>query len=225
MRSQASSKGKSEIRNPKFAIRNSPGLPRTFDVIFSLAGSVLTLPLLLATAATVALTSRGGVLFRQQRVGRYGELFTLFKLRTMRGPDNGPQVTSADNARITRAGKFLRQTKLDELPTLWNVLRGDMSFVGPRPEVPRYVKLDDPLWQQVLTVRPGITDPVTLQLRNEEKLLALVKGDSEKYYVDELLPLKLNGYVSYLERRSWQSDLKVLLQTVVAVIAPRTFDA
>ena len=219
-RKSAISNQQSAVSNPKSA----SGLPRTFDVIFSLVGLLLSSPLLLASAATVALTSRGGVLFRQQRVGHHGKLFTLYKLRTMRGSDNGPQVTSGNDARITRAGKVLRQTKLDELPTLWNVLRGDMSFVGPRPEVPRYVNLDNPLWQQVLAVRPGVTDPVTLSLRSEEQLLAQVQGETEKYYVNELQPLKLKGYVAYLNERSWCSDLKVLLQTVAAVIVPRDVD-
>jgi lipopolysaccharide/colanic/teichoic acid biosynthesis glycosyltransferase len=199
-------------------------LPRSFDVIVSLVGLTVSLPLLLAGGAMVALSSRGAVLFRQKRVGHNGELFTLYKLRTMRGLDNGLQVTSGNNPRITPAGKFLRRTKLDELPTLWNVLRGDMSFVGPRPEVPRYVNLDDPLWQMILAVRPGITDPVTLSLRREEELLARVandkEGDAEKYYVNVLQPQKLKGYVAYRKERSWKSDLRVLLQTIGAVIVP-----
>src|SRR5438132_1025889 len=150
------------------------GLPRGFDFIVSLGGLILCLPLLVVSAVAVALTSPGGVLFRQKRVGLGGEIFVIYKLRTMRtasnGPQvteasNGPQVTKVDDERITRVGKFLRQTKLDELPTLWNVLRGDMALVGPRPEVPRYVKLEDPMWQAVLAAKPGITDPVTLRLR------------------------------------------------------------
>src|SRR5437016_11227277 len=149
----------SSISNPQSA----PGLPRSFDVIFSVIGLVLTSPLLLAGAATVALTSRGGAFFRQRRVGLGGENFTLYKLRTMRTSDSGPQVTSVDDTRITRVGKFLRKSKVDELPTLWNVLRGDMSLVGPRPEVPKYVNLEDPMWQAILSARPGITDPVTLR--------------------------------------------------------------
>jgi lipopolysaccharide/colanic/teichoic acid biosynthesis glycosyltransferase len=210
------------------------GLPRGFDFIVSLGGLILCLPLLVVSALAVALTSPGGVLFRQKRVGRNGEIFIIYKLRTMRaasagpqvtgaatGPQvasNGPQVTTGNDQRITRVGRFLRKTKLDELPTLLNVLRGDMALVGPRPEVPRYVKLEDPMWQAVLAARPGITDPVTLHLRNEEKLLAQVEGDMEKYYLDQLQPLKLKGYVSYLEQRSWRSDLKVLWQTVAAVV-------
>ncbi len=194
------------------------GLPRGFDVVVALLGLLVASPLLLGSAVLVRLTSSGGVMFRQKRVGRRGELFVLYKLRTMLRANDGPQVTKGDDARITRIGRFLRRTKLDELPTLWNVLVGDISLVGPRPEVPRYVNLEDPQWQTVLSVRPGITDPVTLQLRNEEALLAQVEGDSEKYYLERLQPEKLKGYIAYLEQRSWLSDLKVLWQTVAAVI-------
>jgi lipopolysaccharide/colanic/teichoic acid biosynthesis glycosyltransferase len=138
----------------------------------------------------------------------------------MRASNTGPQVTQSDDARITPVGRLLRHTKLDELPTLWNVLKGDMALVGPRPEVPRYVKLEDPLWQTVLSAKPGITDPITLRLRNEQQLLAQVKGNMENYYLNELLPLKLKGYASYLRERSWRSDLKVLWQTAAAVVFP-----
>jgi lipopolysaccharide/colanic/teichoic acid biosynthesis glycosyltransferase len=184
-------------------------------------GLVLSAPLLLIATAAVAMTSSGSVLFRQQRVGRYGELFVLYKLRTMIASDTGPQVTSSFDARITRIGRFLRSTKLDELPTLWNVLKGDMAMVGPRPEVPRYVKLEDPLWQKILAVRPGITDPVTLHLRSEEELLGQVEGDTEEYYLSELQPQKLRGYVDYLQTRNWHTDLSVLWRTLVAVVVPQ----
>src|SRR5437016_5417268 len=151
--------------NSQFAIRNSSrGLPRSVDLAAALVGLLLTSPLLLLSALLVGLTSSGGILFRQRRVGQFGRPFDLYKLRTMRPSNRGPQVTSGDDSRITRAGRFLRKTKLDELPTLWNVLKGDMALVGPRPEVPRYVKLDDPFWQLVLATRPGITDPVTVSL-------------------------------------------------------------
>lgn len=139
----------------------------------------------------------------------------------MRPSVDGPQVTSGNDARITRAGKFLRKTKLDELPTFWNVIKGDMALVGPRPEVPRYVKFDDPVWQKVLEVRPGITDPITLQLRNEEELLAHVAGDPEEYYLNELQPQKLRAYLEYLQKRNWLTDLKVLGQTLLALINPQ----
>ena len=199
----------------------SAGLPRSFDIVSSLLGLVVTSPLLLASAAVVALTSPGGALFRQKRVGQNVRIFTLYKLRTMRAANEGPEVTSGDDTRITPAGRFLRKTKLDELPTLWNVFRGDMALVGPRPEVSRYVKLEDSRWQTVLRAKPGITDPVTVALRNEEELLGQVKGDVEEYYVNELQSLKLNGYLAYLEKRTWRTDLKVLFQTLAAVLIPR----
>src|SRR5207302_10964849 len=126
----------------------------------------------------------------QARVGRYGKPFTLVKLRTMRASSGGFQVTAADDARVTPIGRFLRRSKLDELPELWNVLRGEMSFVGPRPEVVRYVHPEDPLWKEVLLVRPGLTDPVTLRLRYEEGLMASFPGDRERFYIERLQPLK-----------------------------------
>lgn len=197
------------------------GLPRAFDVIVALFGLMFVAPLLFVCALAVALTSRGGVFFRQKRVGLNGNIFTLYKLRTMRVANGGPQVTSANDARVTRLGRFLRQTKLDELPTLWNVLKGDMALVGPRPEVPRYVNLDDPKWQKVLQIKPGITDPVTVSLRNEESLLARIEGNAEDFYVNELQALKLRGYLAYFEKRSWQSDLKVLAHTLWAIVSER----
>jgi lipopolysaccharide/colanic/teichoic acid biosynthesis glycosyltransferase len=183
-------------------------------------GLLLTSPLLLAAAVTVALTSPGGALFRQKRVGRHGYIFTLYKLRTMSGSESGPQVTKDNDPRITKSGRFLRKTKLDELPTFWNVLKGDMAMVGPRPEVPLYVKLEDPLWQEILAVRPGITDPVTVRLRSEEQLLVHVGGDTEEYYLTELQPQKMKGYLDYLQTRNWQTDLLVLWRTLVAVVVP-----
>lgn len=203
-----------EIRSP------GSGLPRAFDVVLAVMGLVLTSPLLLASAVTVALTSPGGALFRQKRIGRHGHIFTLYKLRTMRVSENGPLVTSGNDPRITPSGRFLRKTKLDELPTFWNVLKGDMAMVGPRPEVPRYVKLEDPVWQRVLAVRPGITDPVTLHLRSEEQLLVHVGGDTEEYYLSELQPQKMKGYLDYLQTRNWHTDLTVLWRTLVAVVVP-----
>ena len=207
---------KREVRSPR------QGLPRGFDVLVSLMLLVLSAPLLLVAAVMVLLTSSGGFLFKQKRVGRYGELFVLYKLRTMTAANTGPQVTCSDDARITRVGRFLRKTKVDELPTLWNVLKGDIALVGPRPEVPRYVNLDDPQWRLVLMARPGITDPVTLKLRNEEELLAQVRGDAETYYVKELLPLKLKGYIAYTEQRHWRADLWVLWKTLGAIAFTRS---
>jgi lipopolysaccharide/colanic/teichoic acid biosynthesis glycosyltransferase len=138
----------------------------------------------------------------------------------MRASSKGPEVTAGNDSRITVVGRVLRKTKLDELPELWNVLKGDMSLVGPRPEVPRFVDLEDPKWRTVLRTRPGLTDPVTLRLRNEERLLDQVDGDVERFYVGTLQPLKLNGYLEYLENRSWATDFRIILKTALAVILP-----
>lgn len=196
------------------------GLPRKAEAAIALVGLVMAAPLIALTAIAIALTSRGRVIFRQKRMGRKGRTFTMYKLRTMTAASAGPQVTAGDDTRVTPVGKFLRKTKLDELPELWNILKGDMSLIGPRPEVPRYVDLDDPMWRLVLEARPGITDPMTLRLRNEEALLVEVKGDRERFYMETLLPFKLEGYLNYLQARSWRSDLKVLWQTIVAVAFP-----
>jgi lipopolysaccharide/colanic/teichoic acid biosynthesis glycosyltransferase len=196
------------------------GLPRQAEAVIALVGLVIVAPLIALAAIMIALTSRGPVIFRQKRMGRKGRPFTMYKLRTMKAASSGPQVTAGDDARVTLAGKVLRKTKLDELPELWNVLKGDMSLIGPRPEVPRYVALNNPMWRLVLEARPGITDPMTLRLRNEEALLIEVKADRERFYLESLLPFKLEGYLNYLQARSWRSDLKVLWRTIVAVVFP-----
>ena len=196
------------------------GLPRKAEAAIALVGLVMVAPLIALTAIAIALTSRGPVIFRQKRMGRKGQPFTMYKLRTMTAVSAGPQVTAGDDPRVTPIGKFLRKTKLDELPELWNILKGDMSLIGPRPEVPRYIDLEDPVWRLVLEARPGITDPMTLRLRNEEALLVEVEGDRERFYLETLLPFKLEGYLNYLQARSWRSDLKVLWQTIVVVAFP-----
>ena len=127
-------------------------------------------------------------------------------------------MTAGDDARITRVGRMLRRSKLDELPQLWNVLKGDMALVGPRPEVPRYVDPEDRLWRRVLEARPGLTDPVALALRDEEEILAAVRDDRERFYRERLLPWKLEGYAGYLARRSWKSDLGILVATLFALL-------
>jgi lipopolysaccharide/colanic/teichoic acid biosynthesis glycosyltransferase len=160
------------------------------------------------------------VLFRQERVGKGGRLFHLLKFRSMRVHAGGAQVTARGDARITEVGRFLRKTKLDELPELWNVVRGELSLVGPRAEVPKYVDLESPKWRRVLSANPGITDPVTLRLRNEEELIAAAGGDPEAFYRGVLQPLKLEGYIRYLDRRTAWSDLGVLVRTVFAVVIP-----
>ncbi len=182
-------------------------------------GLAVTGPLLLVVAVLIRLSSKGPVLFRQQRVGLNGNAFTLLKFRTMAVARPGPMITWADDGRVTPIGKKLRRYKIDELPELWNVLRGDMSFVGPRPEVPEFVDLADPLWQVILTHRPGITDPVTLRLRNEEQLLAKVV-DKERYYREVVQPFKLRGYVKFVGDKSWKTDIRIILRTLKAVALP-----
>jgi lipopolysaccharide/colanic/teichoic acid biosynthesis glycosyltransferase len=198
------------------------GIPRWADVTIAVIGLIAWAPVIALIALAIAASTGLPVVFRQKRVGRGGRMFELYKLRTMNPNPEGVQVTSRDDKRITRLGRFLRRSKLDELPTLWNVVRGDMALVGPRPEVPRYVKLSDPKWQMILQVRPGITDPVTLRLRNEEDLLAHANGDPEKYYLNELQPSKLSGYVAYLEKRTCRGDLRMLWRTVVEVATKNT---
>ena len=194
------------------------GLPRAVEVMLAVAGLVLLLPLLIVVALVLVVTSGRPVLFSQVRVGRNGIHFVLYKFRTMRQCSNGPQVTSQNDIRVTRVGRLLRKTKFDELPELWNVLRGDMSLVGPRPEVPCYVDVKNRIWQLVLTTRPGITDPTTLSLRDEETLLSKINGDPERFYVEVLLPIKLRGYLEYSRIRSLRTDIDVLWRTIIVVI-------
>jgi lipopolysaccharide/colanic/teichoic acid biosynthesis glycosyltransferase len=196
------------------------GIPRPVEVALAVLVLTVSAPLIAAAALAVVVTSRGPAIFRQERMGRGGLPFVLYKLRTMQAWQFGIGVTSGDDARITRVGKLLRKTKVDELPELWNVIRGDMSLCGPRPEVPKYVDLENPEWRLLLRVRPGVTDPVTMLLRNEEALLQAVEGDRERFYLEILQPLKLRGYAEYLKRRTWQRDLRVLWQSGVAVILP-----
>lgn len=196
------------------------GIPRTVEFVLAGVFLVLMSPLLLACSLLVTLSSKGPVLFRQRRVGRNGKVFVLFKFRTMRESEDGLLITAATDNRITPIGRFLRKWKLDELPEIYNVLRGDMSFVGPRPEVPQFVDIANPLWVIVLGVRPGITDPVTLSLRDEEAVLAMAE-DKEQYYRDVVQPYKLKGYIRYLEVKSFRRDLRVIFRTLKVILTPR----
>jgi lipopolysaccharide/colanic/teichoic acid biosynthesis glycosyltransferase len=192
-----------------------PGLPHSLQVVVSAAGLLVTLPILALAAAAIRLTSPGPAFFRQERVGRSGRPFFLLKLRTMKVED-GPQVTASGDPRVTGVGRFLRKTKLDEMPQLWNVVRGEMALVGPRPEVATYVDFSDPAWRKVLETRPGITDPVSLRLRFEEELLASAPGDRGEFYRQVMVPFKVRKYIEYQSIRTPWSDLGVLLQTVLS---------
>ena len=189
---------------------------RIFDIVASGIGLLLLLPLLLAVALWIKLDSPGPALFRQTRVGRFGVPFTIHKFRTMR-IQPGSDITVGADPRITRAGRFLRATKLDEFPQLWDVLRGAMSLVGPRPEVPRYVAMYPvSLRDVVLSVRPGITDPASLSFRNESELLAKAT-DPEREYVDVVMPLKLKLAADYVRTASLAGDVRLILATLGAL--------
>jgi lipopolysaccharide/colanic/teichoic acid biosynthesis glycosyltransferase len=176
-------------------------------------------PLLLVIAACIFMDSGLPIVFSQSRVGRNGKCFRLFKFRTMRHAASGPSLTVRGDCRVTQVGYFLRKFKLDELPQLWNVVRAEMSIVGPRPEVPEFVDFGNPVWQYVLKVRPGITDPASIAFYQEEKLLAK-SSDPIRYYRETLLPAKLAMNIAYLQERSLWHDLQVVLRTALCVAFP-----
>jgi lipopolysaccharide/colanic/teichoic acid biosynthesis glycosyltransferase len=189
---------------------------RAVDLAVSAAALILLSPVLLLVAAAVWIDSGSPVLFAQQRVGRGFRRFTLWKFRSMR-PGGGPLVTASRDQRITRLGRFLRAAKLDELPQFWNVLRGDMSLVGPRPEVPEYVALFREQYERILCVRPGITDPATLAFRHEEAMLERAP-DPEAAYLRDVLPAKLRISEQYLSHMSMGTDFAIILRTFLAII-------
>jgi len=195
-------------------------MKRIVDFVLSALGLVVLSPLLLLIAVLVRLTSPGPAFFRQLRVGRNGRSFILLKFRTMTVLQDAEKgsLEVGSSARVTRVGRVLRKTKLDELPQLWNVLKGDMAMVGPRPEVRKWVDAYPDHWGRILTVRPGITDPGAIEFRNEEDILA-AQSEPETYYRNVILPRKLDLYEEYVQTRSFWGDLWILLRTVWAVIA------
>ncbi len=193
---------------------------RLFDLLLSSIGLLLLAPLLLLIALLIKLDSPGPVMFRQERVGRFGKPFRIHKFRTMRHEPAGQglQITVGADRRITRVGGFLRASKLDELPQLFDVWLGDMSLVGPRPEVPRYVAhYPAALREKVLSVRPGITDIASIEYRDESAVLARA-ADPEHAYVHEVLPHKLALAARYVERSSLWLDMWLIWRTVVAIL-------
>lgn len=199
------------------SLPHGSGLPRAIETVLAGAGLVVLGPVLIVAAIATKLSSAGPVFFRQERIGQGGRKFVLYKLRSMRVGEKGFAVTGAGDSRVTSVGRILRKSKVDELPELFNILRGDMAFVGPRPEVPRFVDLDNPLWQETLEARPGLTDPVTLVLQDEEGVLAAAGGDPVATYVERLLPVKLESYVKYLRSRTWRTDVSVIIRTIASV--------
>ena len=199
--------------------RASLALKRAMDIVLSAGGIAVLSPVLLLIALAIVIDSRGGVFYRQVRVGRNGREFRIFKFRTMvsDADKRGLLITVGADSRITRVGKILRKTKLDELAQLFNVLKGDMSFVGPRPEVPRYVAMYTPAQRNVLLVRPGITDYASVAYRDENDLLAGA-DDPERVYIEEIMPAKLELKRQYLSQIGVLTDLKLIFSTVIAVV-------
>jgi lipopolysaccharide/colanic/teichoic acid biosynthesis glycosyltransferase len=187
---------------------------RTFDLLAAGVGLLLLSPLFVVVALAITLDSQGPVFFRQARVGRGGRTFRIVKFRTMRerAEEAGGQLTVAGDPRVTRVGALLRKSKLDELPQLFNVVAGDMSLVGPRPEVPRYVAHYDARQRRVLDVRPGITDPASIAYRDENDLLD-ASTDPEAVYLEQIMPAKLEMNLAYLQRRSLAGDIAIIFRT------------
>lgn len=192
---------------------------RVLDLILSLGALALLWPLLVILAVWVKLDSPGPIFYRGQRVGQDGRLFSMYKFRTMvvGAEREGPAVTYRDDPRITKVGRFLRRSKLDELPQFFNVVKGEMSLVGPRPEDPRYVAFYTPEQHQVLSVRPGITGPTQLEYRDEASMLQGESVDQE--YVSRLMPEKLKLDLEYVRHRSLMGDLKILWATATTLLS------
>ena len=193
-------------------------MKRTFDILVAAIGLVLFAPLFLLIAILIKVDSKGPVFFRQLRIGRNFRAFEIYKFRTMvqKAPQLGTPITYGHDSRITRAGRLLRKAKLDELPQLINVLKGEMSFVGPRPEVPQYVELFRRDYMEILTVRPGITDLASLKYRDEASLLGEAVNPEEEY-VNHVLPDKIEMAKDYLQRSSFGFDLSVIVKTIFRV--------
>lgn len=191
---------------------------RIFDIVFSLLGIVILSPLMIVCALLVKLTSRGPVLFSQQRVGKGFQPFSIYKFRSMivGAPKMGAQITADRDPRITTVGRVMRKLKLDELPQLFNVLRGDMSFVGPRPEVPHYVEMFRDDYRDLLRFRPGITDISSITYRFEEEILAAAE-DPQATYVEEVLPAKIALSKTYAQKSSLWYDVKLIFATIFKI--------
>lgn len=190
-------------------------IKRLFDIVFSISGILILSPFFILISILVMVTSAGGAFYRQVRVGKNGKEFKLFKFRTMRmGSDKAGALTiGMRDSRITRIGYYLRKYKLDELPQLFNVLIGDMSFVGPRPEVPKYVALYTPEQKSVLKVKPGITDYASIVYSEENALLANAENP-EELYINKVMPAKLKLNMRYIQDMSLRTDMGIILKTI-----------
>ena len=188
---------------------------RSYDLIVSTFGIMLLLPFMVVIAIIIKISDGGTVFYRQTRVGRYEKNFKIFKFRTMVSDADsiGINLTKADDKRITKIGAWLRKMKLDELPQLWNVILGDMSLVGPRPEVPKYVQYYSDTQKDILKYKPGITDIASLEYKHEEKILAKFK-DIEKYYIEKCIPEKIELNLCYANKAGFLEDTKLIILTI-----------
>ncbi|MCL4442076.1 MAG: sugar transferase [Firmicutes bacterium] len=191
-------------------------IKRIFDLTLSVLGLLILLPVLILTAILIKCSSPGPVLFKQERIGLNGQPFQIIKLRTMvvDAEKSGRQITVYDDPRITKVGKYLRKFKIDELPQLYNIFKGEMSLVGPRPEVSKYVEMYSEQQLAVLSVKPGITDYASIEFRNEDELLAL-SDNPEQVYIEIIMPYKLKLGLKYIKDMSLITDLKILLFTLL----------
>jgi lipopolysaccharide/colanic/teichoic acid biosynthesis glycosyltransferase len=203
------------VRRHRKHLQEIQTMKRLFDFLVALAGLIILSPLLAALIILILVTMGWPVFYRQVRVGRGGREFNIIKFRSMEkdADRRGPHITSANDQRITPAGRFLRKFKLDELPQLINVVRGDMSIVGPRPEVPEYVELYTEEQKKVLSVRPGITDMASIEYLDEENTLSNY-DDYHRAYVEEIMPAKLRQNLAYIENAGFWGDLVLILKTL-----------
>ena len=193
-------------------------LKRIFDITLSLFGLIILLPFMLIIAILIKIDSKGAVFFKQIRVTKNGKEFKIFKYRTMRvGSDKYSQITVGKDGRITKIGSFLRKYKLDEIPQLINVLIGDMSLVGPRPEVPKYVALYTDEQKEILKVRAGITDYASIEFSDENDLLAS-EEEPEKAYIEKIMPKKIELNKKYLSETSVLTDIRIILLTIKKIL-------
>lgn len=193
-------------------------IKRVFDVLAAFIGLIVLSPAFAVIALLIKLDSPGPVFFLQDRVGRNGVIFRILKFRTMRvDAEKSGQITVGHDARITHIGDVLRRFKIDELPQLLNVLRGEMSLVGPRPEVPRYVACyPQDVRETVLSVLPGLTDWASIEFKEESAILAKA-SDPERSYIEDILPVKLDYYVRYVHERNFIMDIKIIFSTLIAI--------
>ncbi|MDU5107134.1 sugar transferase [Clostridium sp.] len=194
-------------------------IKRIFDFLVSLVGIIILSPIFIIVSIAIKIDSRGSILFLQKRVGKDGKEFNIYKFRTMvtDAEKLGKQITIGNDSRITKVGAFLRKFKIDELPQLFNVLLGDMSLVGPRPEVPKYVALYNDEQKKVLSIRPGITDMASLRYKDENDILGKVENP-EEYYINVIMKDKLSLNLEYIEKSNVFFDIYLIVKTIIKCI-------